>query len=237
MRGCRSLPAICCSVRSIKTQAPLPRRYGLWCWQMTRRLLFLLPLVLGFSRESRAGELPRATRVRCDLILATATAIAKSPDSQLCGWMVTQNPVTVSASECLNSEWCSPVIQRRHIYSDRSFEVYQRGTRSKRPHPTHVLSLLFTKWRGNALVFSAYIRGWPEGETASQIALCGSASGTVKKVGSSWEVTVDTDAPEASKIDSQTDAIPSGVQGQPKTDSGTKPNPKALTETAQKATK
>jgi len=79
---------------------------------------------------------------------------------------------------------------------NKDFKVYRRGVPSKGPHPAHVLSLLFYKWRQDAVVFSAYLAGWPEGETESTIALCGGASGTVRRVGNKWEVTVDMYPPD-----------------------------------------
>jgi hypothetical protein len=146
---------------------------------------------------ARAPSLPRSPKVRCELVLQTATAVASDRKSALCGWLLSQSTVVVSAYECVQEKHafqgeslCFPVVPDAYACQNRDFQVYRATGPGKPRYRREVLKLTFHSWNKDALLFSAYMGGWPEGKSASEIGLCGGASGSARRAGRSWSVVV-----------------------------------------------
>ena len=168
-----------------------------------------------------ARDLPNGSKVRCELVLATATAVTSNSKSAL-RWFQFQSKMVIHASQCVQGKHafqgeklCFQLVPDGYSCQGRDIEVYRSSGRGRKTtYRREVLNLTYHSWDKDALVFSAYVGGWPEGSTESEISLGGGASGRATRVGGSWKVVLDSPPEEA--VDN-TDTVPAPL---PKLDAG-----------------
>ena len=155
------------------------------------------PVVLDFPKDR--GE-------RCRLILAAAAGALGKPEApNFCGQgsyraygrVIIDATIPKFSRDSERSdgfEWVVPALARGQVCRDDFGEVYQPEKWRKRWLPPEILTLHLEKTtEPSTYRFGAGVSSSTKKPNEGTIALCGAASGVVRKKGRSWVVELDKD--------------------------------------------